>query len=182
MARLPDVYNGSAAYDLYHLNSGSAAHVRDYGTAAPEIQRPAGLPEEKVLPRKQRRVKVKAAVAPFGVVGLAAVVCLMILVVFGYVQLYEATERVSGMESRIASLEEENRILTSLYEGAIDLDYIELRAAELGMAQPTDSQKVYVNLSGADRAEIYSREEGGWLAKIFRAIESSASGLVEYLS
>lgn len=182
MARLPDVYNGSAAYDLYHLNNGSAVRVRDYGTAAPEIQRPAGLPEEKTLPQKKRRVKVKAAVAPFGVVGLGVVVCLMVLVVFGYVQLYEATEHVSSMESRIASLEEEQRILTSLYEGAIDLDYIEQRAAELGMAQPTESQKVYVNLSGADHAEIYSREEGGWLARIFRAIESSASGLVEYLS
>ena len=121
MARLPDVYNGSAAYDLYHLNNGSAVRVRDYGTAAPEIQRPAGLPEEKTLPQKKRRVKVKAAVAPFGVVGLGVVVCLMVLVVFGYVQMYEATERVSSMESRIASLEEEQRILTSLYEGAIDL-------------------------------------------------------------
>lgn len=185
MARLPDndrIYNGSAVYDLYSYQNGSAVRVRDYGTAAPEIQRPAGLPEERLQPQKKRRVKVKAAVSPFGVVGLAAVVCLMILVVFGYVQLYEATERVSDMESRIASLEEEQRILESLYEGAIDLDYIELRAAELGMAQPTDSQKVYVNLSGADRAEIYSREQTGWFARIFRAIESSASGLVEYLS
>lgn len=185
MARLPEtdrVYNGSAAYDLYAYQNSSAARVRDYGTSAPEIQRPAGLPEERVQPRKQRRVKVKAAVAPVGVIGLAVVVCLMVLVVFGYVQLYEATERVSDMESRIASLEEEHRILESLYEGAIDLDYIELRAAELGMAQPTESQKVYVNLSGADRAEIYSREDTNWFAKIFRAIESSASGLVEYLS
>ena len=180
MARLTE--NGSAAYDLYSYESGSAARVRDYGTAAPRVPRPAGLPEERVQPRKQQKVRVKAAVAPVGVIGLAVVACLMILVVFGYVQLYEASERVSTMESRISSLQEEQRILTSLYESAIDLDYIELRAAELGMAQPTESQKVYVNLSGADRAEIYARENVSWVSRMFRAIESSASGLVEYLS
>ena len=47
------LYNGSAAYDLNRYS----------GTAAPEIQSP-GLPEERQLPRKQQRVKVKAAVAP----------------------------------------------------------------------------------------------------------------------
>lgn len=175
-------YDNERVYDFASYQNGSAARVLDYGTTAPEIRRPQGLPEEVVLPQKQRRVKVKAAVSPFAVIGLAVVVCLMVLVVFGYVQLYEATERVSDIESQISSLREENRILESLYEGAIDLEHIELRAAELGMAQPTESQKVYVNLSGADHAEIYSREEANWFARMFRAVESSASGLVEYLS
>ena len=175
-------YTTDKVYDFASYQNGSAARALDYGTAAPQIHRPQGLPKEVVLPQQQRRVKVKTAVAPFGVIGLAVVVCLMVLVVFGYVQLYEATERVSDIEYQIAELQEENRILESLYESAIDLEHIELRAAELGMAQPTESQKVYVNLSGADHAEIYARDNSSWFARMFRAIESSASGLVEYLS
>ena len=181
MARTSNsIYNGSAAYDLYRYN-GSAAQQRISGTAALQIER-RRLPEEVVVPQIERRVKVKAAVAPFAVVGMVAVVCMLILVVFGYVQLYEATEQVSTMQSRLESLHEEQRVLQSLYEGGIDLNEIELRAAELGLAQPTASQTVYVNLSGADHAEIYAQKDTNLFVRIIRAIESSASGLVEYLS
>ena len=66
------LYNGSAAYNLYAYQ----------GNTAPEIQSP-GLPEDRPLPQKHKRVKVKAAVAPFAVIGLMAVACMLILVVFG---------------------------------------------------------------------------------------------------
>ena len=108
-------YNGSAAYDLYQDRN------MDFrGTAAPEIQHP-GLPEERVLPQKRKRVKVKAAVAPVAVIGMMVVACMLILVIFGYVQLYEATERVSNLESELSSLMQQQVILESLYEGGIDL-------------------------------------------------------------
>lgn len=166
-----EIYNGSAAYDLYAYP----------GSAAPEIQRP-GLPEEQPQPQKKRRVKVKAAIAPVAVVGLTVVACMLILVIFGYVQLYEATERVSSLQSELESLKSEQVILESLYENGIDLPYIEERAAELGFSTPAANQTVYINLSGTDRAEIYSAEKTGWIERILRAIESSARGLVEYLS
>lgn len=165
------LYNGSAAYDLYEYQ----------GNTAPQIQSP-GLPEERVLPEKRQRVKVKATVAPFAVLGMMVVACMLILVVFGYVQLYEATERVSGLESELSSLRQEQVVLESLYESSIDLDYIEQRAAELGMGLPTQEQTVYLNLTGTDRAEIYTVEKSNIFQRIIQAIESSASGLVEYLS
>ena len=181
MARTSNsIYNGSAAYDLYRYN-GSAAQQRISGTAAPQIER-RRLPEEVVVPQIERRVKVKAAVAPFAVVGMVAVVCMLILVVFGYVQLYEATERVSSLKTELSSLQQEQVILESLYESSIDLDYIELRAAELGLGLPTKDQTVYLNLSGSDRAEIYHTEKSNIFQRILQAIEASAGGLVEYLS
>ena len=164
-------YNGSAAYDLYRYE----------GSAAPEIQR-QGLPEERPLPQRSRRVKVKAAVSPLAVVGLAVVACMLILVVFGYVQLYEATERVSGLQSELSELQNQQLILESLYEGGINLTEVEGRAAELGLRTPAAEQTVYVNLSGADRAEIYRTEKTNLLQRIIQAVESSAKGLVEYLS
>ena len=110
------------------------------------------------------------------------VACMLIMVVFGYVQMYEATERVSGLQSDLAELQKEQVILESLYEGKINLEEVEQRAGELGLALPTADQIIYVNLSGEDKAEIYGEEEMNFFERIFRAIESSASGLVEYLS
>ena len=166
------LYNGSAAYDLNRYVGGSTA---------PEIQSP-GLPEERQAPRRRQRVKVKAAVAPTAVVGLMVVACMLILVVFGYVRLYEATEQVSKLETELSSLMQQQVILESLYESGIDLDYIEQRAGELGFAVPTKEQTVYLNLSGADKAEIYSTEHNNFLQRVLQAIRTSASGLVEYLS
>ena len=165
------LYNGSAAYDLYQY----------HGNTAPEIQNP-GLPEERPRPQKRQRVKVKAAVAPTAILGLMVVACMLILVIFGYVQLYEATEQVSSLESQLSSLMKEQVILESLYEGGIDLDYIEERATELGFSIPTKDQTVYLNLSGSDQAEIYHVEKTNFIQRVIQAIESSASGLVEYLS
>ena len=173
---ITQIYNGSAAYDLY------ANDLNMYqGTSAPEIRSP-GLPEETALPQKRQKVKAKAAVAPFAVIGLMVIACMLILVVFGYVQLYEATERVSSLKTELSSLQQEQVILESLYESSIDLDYIELRAAELGLGLPTKNQTVYLNLSGSDRAEIYHTEKSNIFQRILQAIEASAGGLVEYLS
>ena len=107
---------------------------------------------------------------------------MLILVVFGYVQLYEATQKVSGLESELTALMKEQVILESLYEGGIDLDYVENRAAELGFSVPAKEQTVYLNLSGSDKAEIYHVEKTSFIQRVIQAIQSSASGLVEYLS
>ena len=169
-----NLYGSSAAYDLYRYN--------DYnGSAAPEIQHP-GLPEEQHIPQRTRRVKAKTAVAPFAVVGLMVAACMLILVVFGYVQLYEATEHVSNLKSELVSLQEDQAVLQSLYEGSIDLNYIETRAAELGLMTPNRAQTVYVNLSGTDRAEIFESQHLNLFQSIVQAIENSVAGLVEYLS
>ena len=171
-----NLYGSSAAYDLYRY--------QDYnygGSAAPEIQNP-GLPEERIVPERVRRVKAKTAVAPFAVVGLMVAACMLILVVFGYVQLYEATEHVSSLKNELYSLQEDQAVLESLYEGSIDLNVIEARAAELGLVTPSREQTVYINLSGSDRAEIYETEHLNLFQRIIQAIESSATGLVEYLS
>ena len=105
----------------------------------------------------------------------------MILVIFGYVQLFEASSRVSRLESRLQSLQEEQLLLQSKYEGKIDLAAIEQRASELGLRKPSQEQIVYVNLSGIDRAEIYQEEKTSVLAEFVSAMEQSVSGLIAYL-
>lgn len=166
------IYNGSAAYDLNRYYS---------GTAAPKV-RPQGLPDEHYAPERYRRVKAKAAVAPFAVAGLLVAACMLILVVFGYVQLYEASERVSNLQYELSSLQEDQAVLESLYEGAIDMNEVEQLAAEYGLSIPTREQTVYVNLAGSDRAELYQPQRMNFVERILNAFQNSAGGLVEYLS
>lgn len=169
--RNDQLYNGSAAYDMHYLTQ----------TAAPEIRR-EGLPEDRPLLINGRHVKAKVAIAPLSVFGMMVAVCMLILVVFGYVQLYEASERVSSLKSELSDLRQEQVVLESLYEGGIDLDAIEEQAGVMGLAVPDREQVVYLNLVGSDKAEIYSTQRETLFSRIVRAIETSAGGLVEYLS
>jgi len=165
------LYNGSAAYDLYRVD----------GTAAPKIEHP-GLPEEKGYTRPEKRVKVKAAIAPVSVLGLMLTACMLILVVFGYVQMYEATQKVSKLKNELADLRQEKVVLDSLYESGIDPAYVEEQAGAMGFAMPEKDQIVYLNLDGTDRAEIYTVKKDNFIQRVIKAIEGSAGGLVEYLN
>ncbi|MFR1260939.1 MAG: hypothetical protein ACLSCX_09860, partial [Oscillospiraceae bacterium] len=106
--------NGAAAYDVYSANT---------------VRQPVREPERRELPQeapqKRQRVRARTAIAPFTILGAAITACMMILVIFGYVQLFEASSRVSRLESRLQSLQEEQLLLQSKYEGKIDLAAIE---------------------------------------------------------
>ena len=160
--------NGAAAYDVYAWNQSTAPQRR------PE---PQHLPEERPLPQKRQR----SSFAPFTVVGMLAVACLLVLVVFGYVQLFEATSEVSKLENQLSALQSQQTQLQSRYEARIDLDAIETAAGDLGLTKPSQEQIAYLDLSGADRAEIYQEEKTSVFAEIVSAMEQSVSGLIAYL-
>ncbi len=164
--------NGAAAYDVYRQSA-----LRQ--PAQEPVRRE--LPEERPLPQKQQRVRAKLAVAPFTLLGAAAAACMMILVIFGYVQLFEATSRVSVLERRLQTLQDEQLLLQSRYDAKIDLAGIEEKAGELGLQKPTQEQIVYVSLTGADRAELHQTEKSSILGEIIGAVEQSVSELIAYL-
>ena len=165
--------SGAAARDMYAL--------RYTNNGAEQYAQPRHLPEELPVQRKQTRVKVKTAVAPFTMFGIIAAACMMVLVIFGYVQLFEATSRVGKLESQLSRLNQTQIMLQSRYDGSIDLQQVELRAEALGMTLPSAEQTVYVNLSGSDRAEIYHQEKSNFVGDVVGAMEQSVSGLIEYL-
>lgn len=165
--------NGAAAYDVY-------ADPYRSNVARP-LEEPRHLPEEQPLPERRKRVKAKTAIAPFTLFGMLAAACMMILVIFGYVQLYEASTKVSRLESQLQSLEAEQTLLRSKYEGKIDLPAIQSRAAELGLHTPESGEVIYLNLAGGDRAEIYRQTKTSLLTEIVQTIEQSVSSLIAYL-
>ena len=161
--------HGAAAYDMY-------------GTAAPK-RRPAELPEERrVHPAPVKRVRAKAQIAPFSVLGVGVTVFLAILVIFGYVRLYQADMAIAGLEQELAEQQTMHQRLRSTYESSIDLKTIEMRAAALGMSDADESEVVYLDLGGRDYAVITPVESTNPFAAVYRAIRDSVQGLVEYLS
>lgn len=169
--------NGAAAYDVY---SGNQSYERYDGNAVRRPQR-QGLPEERPVPRRQERVKVKTAVAPFTLFGMAAAVLMLILVVFGYVQLFEATTEVGELQTQLTELTAQQTLLESRYESRIDLKLVQERAEKLGMSAPREDQIIYVSLAGADRAEIFEEEKTSIVTEIIQAVEESVSNLIAYL-
>lgn len=167
--RIPYPTNGSAAYDY-----------RRYGSAAPQQVPHRGLPEERRRPEPVRRVRAKLAVAPFALLGMAAALGMLILVVFSYVQLYEAKSRVSQLDSELAALQQEQQTLSSQFESQVDLAAVEQRALELGMVQASSVQTVYLNLSDGDRGEVVQQDSDQ--ASLVERFCAGVERLVSYLS
>ena len=149
-------YNGSAAYDIR-------------GTAVPKPQ-PAQLPEEKPVHHAKPAPKARPAIAPLAVLGI----------VLAAVQLYEATDRAGELSKQLASTQAETAKLRSTYESRIDLAAIEARARELGMTQPSLRQTVYLNIAGADHAEVLQVDDRSYMEKALDAVTGSFRGVVEY--
>jgi hypothetical protein len=116
------------------------------------------------------------------VLGLAAAAVLLLLVVYSYVQLYEATDRAGELSKQLSSTQADTAKLRSTYESRIDLAQIEAKARELGMSQPSAKQSVYLNISGADHAEVLEVDNRNFLEKAWDALVESFQGILEYLS
>ena len=171
--------NGAAAYDVYAWNDQAARQYED--GRAYERSRQYELPEEQVREQPYRRVKSRTAIAPFTLVGMLTVACLMILVIFGYVQLFEASSSVSKLENQLANLKEQQLMLQSKYDAKIDLAAAEAHAAEIGLTKCQPEQIVYVSFSGTDQAEIYTQQRTSVFGEILDAMQQSIFGLIEYL-
>ena len=157
----------------------------DYYSSAQPVHAPA-LPEEKVHPQKKRevRVKAKAAVAPLSILGFGVALVMLILVVFGYVRLYEASSRHASLSRELQELKAENAALTNQYEGQVDLAHVEsVAVSELGMQKGLAEQTVYLDLSRAsDQGIVFAApKQDGILRTAYESVRESIAGLLEYL-
>ncbi|MBE6954806.1 MAG: hypothetical protein E7449_02710 [Ruminococcaceae bacterium] len=165
---------------------------REYGAAAVDYfsaaqpSRAPSLPEEKVRPQQKRevRVKAKATVAPLSVLGFGIALVMLILVVFGYVRLYEASSRHASLSRELQELKAENAALSNQYEGQVDLAHVEsVAVSELGMQKGLAEQTVYLDLSRAsDQGIVFAApKQDGILRTAYESVRESIAGLLEYL-
>lgn len=156
-------------------------------TAVPKPQR-RELPEERPVVRErkpQKAIRTKPQMHPissgFTVVGLLTAAFLIILVISGYVQLYEATSEVADLNDELETVQQEQATLQSQYESKIDLDYVEqVATTQLGMLQPAPNQVVYLDLCEPDHAEIVKAEQTERSANIFSALRDGVTGMIGY--
>lgn len=166
---------------MAHKRAGNIYDV--HGAAAYDVQkRSVDLPGDQKASAPVKRVRATMRISLFTVFGLVATVFMAILVIFGYVRLYEASAAIASKENEIATLQDEQDKLQSVYEDKFDLTTVEEQAGKLGMIYPKSSQVVYINLGGTDRAEITPAENTNPISVVFYAIRSSIKGFVEYLS
>lgn len=167
------------ADNIYRTNGAAAYDVRKH---AELTKGKSNLPEEKKTVERVRRVRATMRISPFTVIGLLLAAFMAVLVVFGYVGLYEASAEITAAENKIEALQDKQTKLKSVYEEKFDLPAVEQQATELGMIYPKTSQVVYVNLNGTDRAEITPAQSSNPIAVVYYAIRDSIQGFVEYMS
>lgn len=145
---------GNLAYDLDAL-----ARERQLDDAGKLPQKPAHpQPEVQVAAAPRQRAKAQTAVrlSPAVLVGLMVVSAMVVVLMLGYVKLTGISDSVSTIKREIATLEEEHIALLTEYEKTFDLTTVKTAAEQAGMSKPTSGQIVYIDLSGADTAEVYA--------------------------
>lgn len=175
-------------YDTY----GSVAYAPAYEGSA--VRAPRREEEQRNSPRPQvrerrgtreltrTRVQVREAgqVAPFAVIGFAAVAVLAVLLLGSYSRLTVEYGQMMDLQGELTALETENATLTAQYEKAFDLETLQQAVGDT-MVRPTGDQVVYIDLSEPDTVEVF--QEDGLQSRLTGAVEKAGralSGVAEY--
>ena len=175
---MPSQYtNGSEAYDLYRT-----APAWQQGSAAPQLPQEPQLPD---LPEPQEQaeqkvvVRARAEISVVALLGAVVVLALLVLVVSGYVRLYELSSVHTQLSNQLTALEAEQTRLETSYENQMNIDQIELVAvSEMGMHLPRDNQIVYLNMSGEDSAVVYASDSVA-VNSVAQAVKNGVGYLID---
>ena len=165
----------------YYGAVSAASFDSNAARALPQVHEPArSLPDEIRSPKPREGARRRLHISPVTALGMVLLAFLLLMLVNGYVQYYEATSRVGELQTQLTQQNEDISKLRSAYESKIDLKSIEQRAKELGMRQPLQKQTVYINVAGADRAELLAVDDRGFLARAWDAICDGIDDILEY--
>ena len=155
---------GSLAYDLNTLNWGEfdGNAVRQ---PQEQPQEPLRRPERRERPRQEPRRRPAARPREHASpVMLAGVAVLLMMAV----------------QSQLQQAQEDNVALGVAYEKAFDQSAVKAAAQAAGMTKPTTDQIEYIELGGADMAEICRPESTGPLAQAWNWVKNGVDAVVEY--
>ena len=135
-----------------------------------EQEMPLELVEEPVVKKVIERTRL-----PYkALAGFAVVTALLVAVIFSYNRTWTANAENLRLERAYQALRLEEHTLLQEFAGELTQHEINSLAREqLGMMPPGPDQIVYINLSGQDRAEVYTQEGfltqfWNWVSGIFR--------------
>ncbi len=116
-----------------------------------------------------------AAVAGFALTA-GMIVCMLLC----YVRLNTISSEIVEIKSEISQLEVEQVALLAQYEQAFDLATVKDAAQAAGMSQPSDSQILYLDLPGQDRAVTYSAGDESFFSRLASTVSKSVYTVLEY--
>lgn len=167
--------NGNAAYDLYR-NPWNESTAREL--ELPELPE---LPAERSNHQNQVVVRARAEISVVAVLGFVAVLALLVMVISGYVRLYELSSVHADLNTELTALQAEQDRLQASYESKLDMDQIEsVAAGQLGMHLPTEKQIVYLDMSGEDSAVVYDSDTMG-VQSVLQALKNGFGYLTDYI-
>ena len=167
---------GSLAYDLNTLNWGEfdGNAVRQ---PQEQPQEPLRRPERRERPRQEPRRRPAARprehASPVMLAGVA-------VLLMGYIRLMQASHDVTVKQAQLQQAQEDNVALGVAYEKAFDQSAVKAAAQAAGMTKPTTDQIEYIELGGADMAEICRPESTGPLAQAWNWVKNGVDAVVEY--
>ena len=98
----------------------------------------------------------------------------------GYIRLMQASHDVTVKQAQLQQAQEDNVALGVAYEKAFDQSAVKAAAQAAGMTKPTTDQIEYIELGGADMAEICRPESTGPLAQAWNWVKNGVDAVVEY--
>ena len=168
---------GSLAYDLDAL--AREKQLDEAGKLPQKKVRPA-QPEVQPVQRRQSAARAAVRPSPVLLLGTVLVVGMVIALMLCYVKLTGISDNVSSIKREISALEEEHVALLTAYERTFDLATVKAAAEAAGMSKPSSGQIQYIDLSGADRVEVYAAGGAAALNGFTEKAESLWAYVLEY--
>ena len=185
--------NGAAAYDVYsnvyRYPNGTENYYDGSAVRQPQEQpqerpqEPLRRPERYERPQRESRRRPAARPQPYVspiVAGVAVLMLMTVVLVLGYLRLTKASHEVTARQAQLQQVQEDNAALGVAYEKAFDQSSVKAAAQSAGMTKPTTDQIEYIELGGANMAEICRPESTGPLAQAWNWVRNGVDAVVEY--
>lgn len=173
---------GSLAYDLDALERedffGNAVRVpREEPLYRPEPER---RQTQEPRPRHRTAARPRQQVSPLLLGGTALLAVMVVVLLAGYIRLNSASHVIAEKQAQLEQVQEDNVALGVAYEKAFDQAAVKAAAQAAGMARPSSDQIEYIELGGADLAEVCRPASDGLLARLWSGLCSGVDAVVEY--
>ena len=122
-------------------------YIRFYtdGSAARQPA-PVSYTEPHRKPRAKKQKQTVLYIDPLAILGVAAAVVLLIMMVVGLVNFYNAQHQLQVMESYVQQLTQKNQQLQEQYDNGYDLEEIQKIAEALGMIPKEEAESITIHI------------------------------------
>lgn len=134
-------------------------YIRYYtdGSAARQLEQKPQR-KKRPLPKIKQQPQQILYIQPMAMVGMLLSVVMLVMMVVGSVELYQAKNQKQAMEKYVLSLTRENAADRAEYEESLDLETIEKSALAIGMIPQEQAKQITISVPMPEAEE----EPGFW--------------------